>query len=337
MNFLSPTDDDYRLREQCPVKNIFHETELGCYIAIDENGDRFHVYRKVGASRSRDGNFVPDICSFDADYLLEPFQRNEDGYRLSIKINNIEGFDESVLFDPHTPNFETSAFADYIRNILVGYHRLIRPLLKHPKTGVQYDLEIDEIFDVCHVDNRYIPMRPFNVSSDLLSFIVGQRAAFFALLKLYAEKIERRYDPSQIVNQPVREAKTCSVSTFCSGRNIVPEFKCEFPRAEVCSHLLMALNGCGKVELAFPMGRICEHILLAMVEEYGEQRVNALFEFKCHFVCADAKYDLPQVYSNVFGRTAMLHRLCLPGQFLTRDWYQWFLKKVVGIQLDVEL
>lgn len=325
MKLLKVGDVELRERERCPIDNIFHEAEGGCYLLCNEDGTRSHVYTNIQAYIAPDFDMLPKVLGYDKKYSMEVYDKLQ-GFRSSTSVTrDFQGI-EKLADDQKT-------FSSFLRNLFKNYHTYIRPLLVDD-SGKQYEACVQELYDLARIDNVYMPLRPFNLAPSFKAYILDQRLAFFEILKLYDTR-QRKLEESgkaegELNKRAIRDARTCSASSFTTTRSTPPELKCQYKSASSCEHISSHCDFEGKTILSTPP-RLCEFLLDQMIEDHGEHQVNHALGFKCKFVTSDPKTKLPQRFVDLFGRNTRMHRLCLPDDHLGSDWYKWLLEKIINV------
>lgn len=321
MDLLNINDADLRERQVCPIKNAFHESEHGCYMLVNEDGTKHHVYTHLRVVLTRDAETLPTVLGYDQCYVLEAYSKLE-GFRASTRVSNDFQGIECLADRPET-------LRAFIQDAFKNYHSYVRPLLVD-KAGTQYDICVQEMFDLARSEGMYIALRPFNLAPSFGAFILDQRLAFFEMLKLYDLRRQRLEDDGQVEKPTLnmRDAQTCSAASFRNPRSTPPELKCQYQNAMSCEHISSHIDISGKTLLIHPP-KLCEFLLDKMIEDHGEQQVNHTLGFKCKFVTADPTSRLPHRFVEVFGRCTRMHRLCLPDEYIGRDWYNWLLEKII--------
>lgn len=323
--------------EACPISNEFHESDEGCYI-IKTDSYRRHVYRQQAMTHLSNGQSIYESLGMSWVYEKEPFADHKLGYVFKTDFPyGTRGIEESLETYRHVREF--------LRDSLINYHTLIRPRLATTDDNTQYDLSVNTIFD-CAVRGEFvIQLRPVKLiltrEPDNL-FFIDQRRAFFTILKIFASRhastnaiLEGTTDGGRRV---MKDVKVCSAYTFTSSRSTPQEFKCEFTTRDKCVHITEN-SMFGKTVLARPT-RLCSFLLAQMIDDHSEHNVNQLFNFRCQYATnhtLESSMPLGLVHQKIFGRTTLLHRMCLPDEFLGKVWYEWYLKKVVGVDINVPI
>lgn len=298
----------------CKIKNAFHTSEFGCYLIKTDSGI-FHVYKKQQYRQTLQGEYMYDVLGLDWIYKVQPYF-DATGGRVYTKFPiGFVGIEEFL---------DTKAnFLVVYKNLLNDYHTVWRPMLVTSE-GVQYDFAVGQLYDTAGMNFTLHRLRPLSISNDKGLFIREQRKAFFELLQIYAEKRDLVADPNVT---RLREGRICSASTFCKRGKIPPEFECAYYHRDRCVHLQENMIF-GKLELIKPE-KTCHFVLAALIEEYGEFKVNELYGFNCCFIDIndEPERSMTTTFTHLFDRTPHLHRLCLPDEFLSTKWYKWFLTK----------
>lgn len=305
--------------EPCKIRNEFHKSDGGCYIRV-YNNQRFHVYNKMPVTVSSEWETVNNILGLRWSYVIMPYASG--GFRVMTRFP----VDSDSLDD--FAHDGADSFRSIIQLLIVDYHNNIRPLLID-RCGRQFDLKVRYIFDVARSNNTLYRMRPLTISDDVREYYAQHRRSFFELLKMYAATTR----PMDFLDVNLREKKTCSVETFYSKiRNIPFEFKCEYQTERACAHIQeSSINGTTLYEIP---KRLCSFLLRKMVEDHTEERINALFGFKCHYVdSGDGSNSTPLaiVHTKLFSRVDKMHRMCIPDMFIGDAWFSWYIHSVVMI------
>lgn len=191
-------------------------------------------------------------------------------------------------------------------------------------------------------------LRPCSIVQNWAVFLNGWRNQLFGVVRSLASGSADDVKQLISIQDKLREKKLCSAATFTSVRSIIPEFRCSAKSAEECPHIQNAINVHKQLVLKQDIV-LCNFLLSAYLEKYDDATVNTMFQFKCQFPLSlppkndprghnynreiDYSHQNISVFQGLFGRQTNLHRMCLPAQYLTIDWFRWTLK-LMNIRLD---
>lgn len=320
--------------ESCPINNKFHDSENGCYL-LQRDNKLYHVYKQENYNLTTNWKLVYDRLNLNWFYSIVPYYNSKLGGRVYTEycknFKSVECFMENK-----------ASFVGFLQEIINNYHLILRPLLITPN-GTQYDLHVQQMFDVAGYRKNMLFLRPLKISPNLHLFVINSRRAFFDLLSIFAEKRDLENETN---NQRLREVGVCFPLHFCSTRRYVPqEFKCKYLRKDLCRHItdnmvdgktnLQAFyadpESLHKIKFKFK-GKFCEFLLHQMTLEHQMADIVKYLNFRCRFVseneCAET---LSKTFCGVFGRHAQMHRMCIPDQFLSQNWYNWFVSKFINL------
>lgn len=188
---------------------------------------------------------------------------------------------------------------------------------------------------------RYL--RPTTLTSTFPEFLHLYRAVLFEVIRQYAESDEC-LDEYNMMAKSVRDRSVCSARVFTEKRNITPELKCLSSTAASCPHIQAHMQS-GRLSL-FKPEKICHFLVDKLLDDYDETEINTVLGFKC---CFQEDSPLPGNDANasklanvhmaklrvfactkLIGRRVKIHRLCLPSEYLTAEWYLWTLS-ILGV------
>lgn len=320
------TDNETNVRLKCPIKNNFHKTTGGCYIVVDKDGRRTHVYKQIAITLDVHCRPLFRMCHFNWDYDFEYFSDSELVKFITDYPAHAKSFDDIVK--SHT------ACEAFWRNTLEFYHTFRKKLVTCDK--VQYEMYPKTIYDVLQNETHINFMRPSFLIDDQTVFIQGQRQAYFTMLQAYSETEECKTILKTI---HTKDKQICSCVIFAGkARTVPPELKCNYMYKDACPHIAENSEN-GKTILKIPT-TLCQFLLEAMIDDYNEGSVNELFQFKCRYVRKDHEHEEPPmilVHKILFGRNSNIHRMCLPDRYIGPSFYEWYLRKVINIPPEIEL
>lgn len=307
---------------QCTFGNKFHRSPGGCVLLRDDNGRIFHLYNKIDISQVRDGGTILDKMQFNTEYITEKYVDAE-GYRLfTLLEGKCQSLHEVCQLASTLKSFITTHNQFYLDQIksLLGEYQL------HPR--LLYDIVIDK--------EHIILLRPTKIIHDDQFFTVGQRLAFVRMLSMYSKSAEAKklfLDRKDTV----KDRLICSPSFFTNVRTTPPELRCEYLTSANCSHIFQnSVNHVTLLRRPQKPSKLCRFLLDRMIKDHGEQAVSTLFDFKCQLANADDEFDdrdedaysenIPLVFAFniIFKRNVHIHRLCLPDDFLGKNFLDWF-------------
>lgn len=300
----------------CTINNAFHITASGhggCFLAEKSTGEFFHVYKNVDITFTRNGTALFEAIDFGVKYFYERyFNRNDVVFYTPLEMYNF-----SVITDMCQSSVEIKYLVKLVNEYYINQ---IKPIIK------PYDLHPQLLYDIA-IENKCIKfLRPIKLIDSAVHFYLGQRNAFFHMLKLYArsEECRARYVSKE---NKIREKLICSPSSFIT-RSAPLELKCEYGSYERCMHSIEN-ESAGYFELKKPE-KLCKFALRKMLEHHEEAMVAAELEFSCQFKHNENDIPLLFAFNTLYKRTIYIHRMCLPGYLIGHDWYKWF-KRMIDI------
>lgn len=321
MNFLKSYEElsEEYVFQPCHISNIFHTTNYGrgaCFLAENKKGQFFHVYKNLNLTYTCNGQAIFEIIEFGTEYFYNRyFNRND-----VLFFTKIENLDSNQVI---TDVCQTSnGLKNFFKSQNEYYTEQIKPQIS------SYNLHPQLLYDVIIQNTHVIFLRPVQLIEDEHYFRLGQRNAFFKMLKIFAKSEECRARYLSRENK-IRERLICSPSTF-TNRSAPPELKCEYGSPELCMHIINNEID-GKIELKQP-SYLCKFLLKRMLEDHEEGLVANELEFSCQFRQFDEN-NIPLLFAFnlIYRRTIYIHRMCLPNYLIKNDWYDWF-KRMVNIE-----
>lgn len=295
------TKDD--VEYNCPIKGDFHKSIYGCF--WDENNN--HIYRKIPVTRNIKGQLITDIIDFKTEYSSFTLK---DG-RVTWITKILESYTQ--LDKVLTNGIKVKSF---FTKILDDYFKKIQPIL-----GDEY-ISPRHLFDIVVVNSELINLRPILLSSSFQEFLGDLRASFFHIFNMYIKNAD---DEMSVC---FKEKLICSVKTF-TGPRAPPEFQCPANVASACPHILNSLDENGVLVMKNITQTPCKFLLEKIINEIGIEAASSRYRFKCQFTSALCNEDESvkstiKFAPTIFNRTTY-HRLCVPNQFLNKEWLVWFL------------
>lgn len=257
----------------------------------------------------------------------------------------------SVFICSHVRNYLQSMLPRL--NNIVASERILQESRIHLTMNSLFDVYVDQ-------GNGYKVMflRPLAVTLDTRNFYTSLRDVIFDIVRKYSVSDEC-IDLYKTQKRLVRDKISCSCVTF-SGRRVPPELKCAALNASSCPHIPVYTTKEGKLLLqrvdarvvesislqtvkvdGQPLDYCCNFLLEALLDEgYSDTQVNTAFNFKCQFLKSDLWDSDSRINSaldnivsrrmysfiSLFGRHSMIHRFCVPRQFLTENWLNWVIE-----------
>lgn len=315
MEFLFSTESEKGyIIETCKTNNAFHNSTLGCAIGTDLDGRLFHIFMHEDVTLSVDSMALYDDINFGLSYKREKYF-DLPGYRFLTPIQR----------DIKNINDVASR-----KSTLLFFLKIQNEFYLKIKRNLKYDMDPQQLYDVIIVDGDIKFYRPIRLTQNRHAFILGQRQAFFELLKIFANS-EECINAYKEKRKSIRERSICSASFFVS-RNAPAELKCKYGSTKRnCQHI-SENSFHGKTLLERPT-ELCKFLLAQLLEDHDENAVNHTLGFSCCMVRPynDNQFnDLSLVFAFNFllRRTTHVHRLCLPEYLLTESWYEWLLKLI---------
>lgn len=275
----------------CPMSDDpLHRSLFGCCLIDDD----VHIYKRLIASRNIDNDLITDLFNFGVDYSNETLKNGNVIWKTPLP-RSFKKWNDVI----DTPEL----FRDYFGRVLKEYREKIQPILE--------DEYIDPIclFDNVFDGDQFIHLRPITLARDFDSFICGVRRIFFTMFK--------QIKFADVENVAFKDRLVCNSKSFI-GQRAPPELNCESPDEGSCPHIIAALDNTGTLDIEKVPQRFCKFLLKKIIETESLDFANSRFGFKCQFIDSEIKYML-----QIFKRTNF-HRLCIPDQFLNKDWFEWF-------------
>lgn len=314
----------------CPIRNAFHATSGGCFLAmkkndINDNGNvQYHVYRDINLSCDRDGRALFEILDFGCNYSYWRYF-NSSNCMLFTKLETTTT--TCAPIDTTTIARSGELLKGFFKIQNEFYERVIKPVL-----GTDIHMHPCALYDVVLSGMNYqiiTFLRPVLLISDERRFRIAQRSAFINLLNLYANSNEC----DQIAKQHwrmIRDRRLCSPLTFTCERNVPKELKCEYGSLGACKHIAKHTD-MAHTTLATRPEHLCIHLLRNMIDDHGETTVASLLRFECHLrERPESRHSAFFAFIALYGRVRNVHRLCLPDYMLSSSWYEW-LQSITGI------
>lgn len=184
---------------------------------------------------------------------------------------------------------------------------------------------------------RYL--RPTTLANTFPDFLHLYRMALFEIIRNYAESDECISEYNMMMKS-VRDRSVCSARTFTEKRHTTPELKCLSNTAASCPHIQAQMQS-GRLSLYKP-DKICHFLIDKLLDDYDETEINTVMGFSCCFqndspiknseLKNNTKFaDIHMAKLRVFactkliGRRFKIHRLCVPSEYLTAEWFLWTL------------
>lgn len=298
----------------CPINTPFHKSEGGCCIEINGNdGSAHHVFKSIEQSVDKFGKTIYDVIDFKIEYkALHHLDTSKTRLYTPINTRNIKGVNSIFHSSKNIIGFLV-ALKD-------TYEKKIKPHI-HP-----YDVDPRQLFDI-FIDENFKWFRPVTIIPNRFTFIYTFREMFIEMLRLYTlgDECINEFSNGGIL---VKDARVCSSKTF-SKRFATEELKCEYGVRERCNHIKKYMTNDGGTILVKPTV-LCKFLLQKFLEDHDESDVNMTLGFTCRLTAQPNSNNIPLVYAfiKLFGRTTLIHRLCLPNFLIKEPFYEWLMKKI---------
>lgn len=176
-------------------------------------------------------------------------------------------------------------------------------------------------------------LKPTQITHSFEDFLIFFRSILFEMIYEYSKSDDCK--TAFLQNPRKLKVKTlCHAEFFTTKRHIPPEFKCVASTPSACPHINDNIQENGKVIIR-PTKTLCHFLIEKYLQDYpDDHQINTILGFKCRFqdqnLSDDKNLAKEKIFAfyNIFSKTNNIHRMCIPDQYLTVDWFKWVISNM---------